>query len=223
MTTVFLTGMPEEDAIVARVFPGAPRFTGTDKFTLTTRVPMDATRIVCTGLCGGLVPGYPVDLGVLADVVVDKAGTKSFVDLAWNSRVWHVASAADIALKACRYYSSGLFDESDSVPQRAEVFKRTGAACMDDETRFAAALAHDRKINLNVLRFVSDDYSETLPLAATGAIMNRDGTKNIKYLIGALWARPDQIPMLTKIGMDFKTSLDAMEKTLRAAHDAILS
>ena len=87
MTTVFLTGMPEEDAIVARVFPGAPRFTGTDKFTLTTHVPMNATRIVCTGLCGGLAPSFAVDDGVMASVVVDKASGTERLPLAELARV----------------------------------------------------------------------------------------------------------------------------------------
>lgn len=215
--TVLLCGMPEEKEVLASALPGRLILSGTDKLNLPTLVPRECTRIVSIGLCGGLarLTNYDNDIGaiVLASALLDKHKDLDLPDSAWNT----AAQAALPSSVAVTYYSSGLFDEADSAQQRADMFAKYGTMAIDDESRYAAALAASRAIAFNVLRSVSDDYSETLPLAATGAIMNKDGTANIGYLLWSLGQNnaPDSVSLF-KVALDFKKSLDALEVAAKA-------
>lgn len=219
----FLSGMPEEDQIVASVFPGLPRGTGTAKLHLPTLVPPGTTRIIVTGLFGGLAPGIPVGSICAAKTIVDKAKSIYICDVAWNARVATMGLAAGMTFGVVPWYSSGLLDEADSASQRAAIFAKYGTKAIDDEVRYAVAEAERRGIPCTDLRSCSDDWTETLPLPATGAIMNADGSADIPFLIGSLWKDPKQIPMLTKIGEDFATSLDTLKTALYATKEAILT
>jgi hypothetical protein len=115
-------------------------------------------------------------------------------------------------------------DEADNAAQRAAIFKKYGAKAIDDETRYAAALAQERGIRLGVIRSVSDDWTETLPLAATGPIMNQDGSANLGYLLRAIAGEPAlQTVDLLKVAWDYKTSLNTLEYAVVALREAILS
>jgi len=210
MSTVILCGMPEEKEVLQEALPGLLVLSGTDKLNLPLLVPSDCKLIVSMGLCGGLMPRLPVNAVVIAKSVKDKSGEIATpFDCFHNDYRWFPVYAAP-------YYSSGLLDESDTVTQRAALYAKYGAWAMDDETRYAVALAQQRKIGFGVLRAVSDDWTETLPLAATGAILNKDGTANISYLIASLAKQPEQIPQLFKIARDFVTSLQALKAAATA-------
>lgn len=210
MRTVILCGMPEEKAVLAKALPGILILSGTDKLNLPTLVPADCTMIVSAGLCGGLAPGLGIGAIVLAMRLLDQAGKVDVPDPAWVMNVARACATAGITAAQGAYYSSGILDQADTAPQRAVMFKSTGARAIDDESRYVAALAAQRQISFGVLRSVSDDWTETLPLAATGAIMNKDGSANLDYLLASLAKQPGQIPQLLKIAADFKTSLDTL-------------
>jgi adenosylhomocysteine nucleosidase len=197
----YLCGMPEEAAIVAKVFPGAPVFHGSDKLNLPSLVPTTCTRIVSFGLAGGLSPDLKIGDVITAEYVVDQGGEETDCDPAWVH-----------AQQIVPWYSSGVTDQADTSPQRATLYAKYGAWAIDDESRFAAALAQQRGIALNIFRSISDTSDETLPLAARGAILNSDGSANIGYM---LWAIAHESPFATldlfRIAVDFNTSLDALE------------
>jgi hypothetical protein len=133
------------------------------------------------------------------------------------------AARGGATVKPCSYYSSGILDEADTVPERAAMFAKYGAQIIDDESRYVAAEAARRNIAFNIFRSLSDDYQETIPLAATGAIMNADGSANISYLLGSLAKDPSQIPLLFQVAKDFKTSLDALTNTATAVSGLFVS
>jgi hypothetical protein len=224
MSTVILCGMPEEREVLTAALPLLKVMCGTDKLNLPALVPPDCHRIVSMGLCGGLMPGLAVGDVALATEVVDEASQPQATDAAWNARVTTAAGNRHMAVRPCRWYSSGILDQADNREQRAILWKRYGAGAIDDETRYAAAFAAQRGIAFNVLRPLSDDYSETLPLSATGAIMNRDGSADVGYLLWSLGQQ--QTPSsasLFKVALDFKKSLDALEMIAAAAEEAISS
>lgn len=218
MSTVVLCGMPDEKRELAKALPtGTLILSGTDKLNLPALLPASCTRLVCMGVCGGLSPDLEVPDVALATSVVDRAGVHAFADVGWNRAATSYAAHRGITLHGVPYYSSGLMDEADSVPQRAALFQKYGAHAMDDETRYVVAAAMARGIPFNVVRPLSDDYRDTLPLSATGPIMNRDGSANISYLLWSLGQ--DQGPhseTLFQVARDYGRSLDALLETAAA-------
>lgn len=215
--TVILCGMPDEKRVLQNALPSAVVFSGTDKLNLPHLVPAGCAMIVSAGLCGGLAPGLGIGAMVVATRLTDRAGREDRPDEPWNTSVTKAAAAAGIKIAQCPYYSSGLLDEADTASQRAAIFRKYGAMAIDDESRYVAALAAQRRISFGVFRSVSDDWTETLPLAATGAIMNKDGSANIAYLLRSLAQEPAyQTIDLFKVARDYSASLDALEAAAKA-------
>ena len=224
MKTVVVCGMPDEAEVLTRALPGFLILSGTAKLNLPKLVPPDCTRIVSMGLCGGLAPGLNVGDCVVASRLIDHADQIDIADPVWTSRVRTAAINHGIGVKAVSYYSSGVLDEADSVPQRAQLFQKYGTQAIDDESRYVAALASQRHIPFGVLRSVSDDASETLPLSATGPIMNRDGSANISYLLWSLGQNQGaDSTSLFRVALDFKKSLDALEAVAAAVREVLAS
>ena len=220
---VFLVGMPEEKEVITGVFPTSLVLSGTDKLSLPTLVPPECTRIIVSGLMGGLVKGIPVAGVCCASTIVDQGGSRFVCDPAWNAGVVAAGKAVGLQFGLVPWYSSGVLDQADTANQRATIAAKYGVDAIDDEARFAVAEATRRGIECVDFRSCSDDYSETLPMAARGAIMNANGSANIPYLLSQLVAYPLQVPDLIKIGMDFGKSLSTLEYSCNAAKAAILS
>jgi adenosylhomocysteine nucleosidase len=217
MTTVVLCGMPEEKAVLRRALPDLLILSGTDKLNLPRLVPVNCTLIMSMGLCGGLAPGLSVNAVVVASSVRDEGDETDTPDPNVITNMLRSMTPLHVG----PYFSSGLMDQSDTEKQRSALFKRYGAMAMDDETRYAVALARQRNISFGVMRAVSDDWRDTLPLAATGAVLNKDGSANIGYLLASLAKQPSQIPQLLTIARDFITSLEALEAAATACRSAL--
>jgi len=225
MSAVVTCGMPDEARVLtAALRPGTLIFSGTDKLNLPKLIPASTTRLLCMGVCGGLLPPFEVGNTVLADTVVDYAGTLAFADPAWNAKAVAAAARHRIAATVVPYYSSGIMDEANTAGQRARLSARYSSkpAAIDDETRYVVAQAKAMNVPFNVIRPLSDDYSETLPLSATGAIMNKDGSADIGYLLWSLGQNqgPGAVNLFT-VAMDYKKSLDALEAIAAALSDLI--
>lgn len=208
----FLCGLPEERKKIEEVFTGFPIISGQGKFKLQEIIARDCQRIVSVGTAGGLWPKSKVGDICLASVVVDAHFDYSNPDQDWNIRALAELSArGNCSAYIAPWYSSGVPDSADTVAQRIDLFSRYKAWGIDNETRFACAFAQQRGIKFNVLRTISDDASETLPLAARGQIMNTDGTVNLDYLLRAI-ARASLFENLDlfKVAMDFGKALSAL-------------
>jgi hypothetical protein len=214
MSTVILCGMPDEKRVLQSALPGLLVLSGTDKLNLPRLVPPDCSRIVVAGLFGGLAPGIKVGDVCIASTIVDKAGAAFACDAQWNDAIVAAGKAAGLTFTVAAWYSSGLWGEADTVEQRAAIFQRYGVAAVDDEARFAVALAVERGIACNDFRACSDDYAMTLPPEARGAIMNADGSPNVDYLMRTL--RLADVPALFQIADGYRRSLDALQAAARA-------
>ena len=218
MSTVIVVGMPDELRVLTNALaPGTLILSGTDKLSLPKLIPDTCTRIVCAGVCGGLSPDLVVPNVALATAVIDHAGVGVPTDPAWNSRAIAALTAAGIVPHAVPYYSSGLFDEADTTDQRAALFKKYGAHAIDDESRFVVAEAARRGVPFNVVRPLSDDYRDTLPLMARGKIMNPDGSANISYLLTALGQdQGDGAELVFTVAYNYGLSISALEAVAKA-------
>lgn len=224
MSVTILCGMPAEAKVISSVFPDLLVLSGAAKLKLPSIVPADCSTIVSVGLCGGLAAGLPVGAVAAASTVVDRAGAIQRCDLKWTSAVVDAGADAGLKLGPVPWYSSGLMDEANSAEQRKAIFLKFGAKAIDDESRYAGALAKQRGIRLGVLRSVSDDFTETLPLAATGPIMNADGSADLDYLLRSIATEPIyQTVDLGKVGLDYAKSLATLERALKVVREAFLS
>ena len=143
-------------------------------------------------------------------------------DPGWNQAAISYATKVGLKLHPVPYYSSGLFDEADTKEQRAFLFKRYGVHAIDDESRYVVAEAVRRGIPFNVVRPLSDDWRETLPLSSTGPIMNKDGSANIDYLLRSIGQDQGQDSVsLFQVATDYGKSLDALEALAKALADLI--
>lgn len=212
MTAVIVCGMPSEKRILAAALPGLPVLSGADKLDLPALAPSGCTRLISMGLCGGLSPDLAVPDCVAATSIVAKAGDRAIPDGGFNARAGVAFATAGGALKPVPYYSSGLLDEANEVPQRAALFARYGAHAIDDETRFVVAEAQRRNIPWSVFRAVSDAADDNLPLLAIGNIMNPDGSPNLAWLATALGQDqgPDAESIFT-VAYHYGQSLRALE------------
>jgi nucleoside phosphorylase len=233
---VILCGMPSEFSRLNVAFPDNLVLTGTAKNNLATLVPENCTRIVSMGLFGGLF--YPMAIAdvVLASTVADGKGNTFTCDPKWNNAVLQLGrrvvpnspGPADPVpvmwnknLGVVPWCSTGIMDQSDTQLQRAAIHAATGAWAMDDETYSVAVFAKAKGLPFNVFRSCSDDASETLPLAARGAIMSADGSVDMAYLIQQLETEPWlQTLDLPKIAADYYASLDTLQSAARALEDS---
>jgi hypothetical protein len=223
--------MPQEAAIAKAAFaPDVLILSGTDKLNLPALVPATCTRIVSFGLAGGLSYGLRISDVVVAASLTDGVNS-SKIDGNWSSRVLAALRSATVprvgdigsqydtrpAAWASRvqrvpWYSSGVTDQADTRLQRTALFTATGAWAIDDESYWGAKLAAARGIPFNIVRSISDDASDTLPLAARGAIMNADGSANIDYLLQEIGKEPlYQTLDLALIAADFDASLSTLQ------------
>jgi hypothetical protein len=224
VTDFFLCGMPSELAVLRAAFPKNPVFDGDAKNNLATLVPPGCRRIISCGLGGGLSPRIRIAGGAVAITVCDGSGKIYTCDPLWNHAVVDEALVADQMLAPwsrdfleCPWYSSGAMDDADTVQQRSALLNETGAWGVDDESNAAAVFCREHELHLNVLRFCSDDASETLPLAARGAVMSANGSPNMKYLLSELVSEGiAQDAMLLKVGADSSSALAALQQCVRA-------
>jgi adenosylhomocysteine nucleosidase len=223
-TDFILCGMPSELQILTAAFPNNPVFGGTAKSNLATLVPSSCKRVISMGLGGGLSPAIKIAGGAVASKITD--GSKIWsCDATWNHEVLDLAAnlysqTMDPWARGfveCTWYSSGVMNQADTAAQRSTLLVETGAWGIDDESNAAAIFCQQHDLKLNVLRFCSDDSSETLPLAARGKIMNADGSANLQYLLQELVSEGlMQDAMLAVVLADFDSSLAALQQAAQA-------
>lgn len=218
---VILCGMPSENAILKAAFPNNVVLTGADKLNLESLVPASATGIISMGLCGGLAAPLVVPQVGLGSSITDGNGSNLLCDPEFNAAVMRAGSASNDpwarGMRLVPWFSSGAMDLANSVGQRAALAKSSGTEAIDDESFYAARLCQARGLTFNVARPLSDDYSDTLPLAATGAIMNKDGSANEDYLFRAIATEPVyQTVDLFQVAWDYNASLAALQQLAAA-------
>jgi hypothetical protein len=224
MTFAIHCGMPDEKTRLQRVFPGTvPIFSGVDKFRLPELVSASCRLIVNMGVCGGLAPPLKVADVAAANSIVDKAG--AVIDLRSKPLADCVAAAAlkGIKISSVPWYSSGLLDEADTKTQRAAIYNKypPHPMAIDDESRFTVAFAQARTIPCLIIRPLSDDWTETLPLECRGAIMNSDGSANVEYLLQTF--QLVDTGRLLQIAADYNKSLDALEAVAKAIAPVLMA
>jgi hypothetical protein len=166
------TGMRNEYDLAKRYALGALVLTGIQTLEdLEKNVPASCRAIMSFGMCGGLRPFTPlVGQTVLASYLIGPRSEVYSTDYEWNSRLISKLKGANLVGP---YYSSGKFNEADTPAQKAGIYVRTRAWCIDDESLFVAQFAQARGIPFVIARNVSDQWDDDV--SVTASIMDDKG------------------------------------------------
>ena len=162
---VIKTGMQDEEKLAKELFPKALVLRGImTVWRMNRELPKEAAAIISFGLCGGLTPDAQIAQVLCASRLITDQGNHE-CDQAWRNRIF-----AKTKLYTQPWYSSGDFDLADNPKDRARLFRQTGAWCIDDEDCAVGETAALRNIPFIIFRAVSDDWRQTVPVAAKVAL-----------------------------------------------------
>ena len=159
------------------------------------------SALISFGLCGGLDPILKVGDLIIATSVVDE-NTVWKTDVALSARL---AAALPHARHGSVVGSEVILG---SPSAKAALHERSGAGIVDMESHHIGAAAAKAGIPFAVVRAISDAAGDTLPQAAQAGF-RPDGTTDVRAVVGALLARPWDLPPLlrtaTHAGAAFRT------------------
>jgi adenosylhomocysteine nucleosidase len=238
-------GMPSEKAVLTQALGPDILIIQGQRQNLAEYVPSDTTHIISMGLAGGLVSQIKVADIVVASSLVDANNRVYTPDMNWSERLFSAlqnytapnqsgeqsGTQHDLNVPAwvsrvsmVPWYSSGIMDQADTMQQRTTLHDQTAAWVIDDESFFVAQLARARKIPWAIVRSISDDASDTLPLAMRGQIMNANGSPNIAYFFQEIAQEPlSQTLDIPALVLDFNESLATLAQAAVCCIQGMLS
>jgi adenosylhomocysteine nucleosidase len=205
-----LTGLQDEAKIIGPTSGSVVSLCGAHaRDNLQTLLPPDVTGIVSFGVCGGLSPKVQVGDLVFGTFVTDgknvyKADQEWFFQMAGRLTFPHHGAGV---------YSGGMI-AGDTPAERHHLHSAMRAWTVDDESVAVAQFAASRGVPFAIVRSVSDDWLETVPLASKNAT-NPDGTSNLDAVLRSLREHPEQIFDLVKVAFNFERALGTLRGAVR--------
>ncbi|HUZ12202.1 MAG TPA: hypothetical protein VMU93_05075 [Caulobacteraceae bacterium] len=209
-----MSGPPDVGAILAvvgmtreaRIVAATPVVVGAG--ALARRLEGDLSGglagVVSFGLCGALDPALEIG-DVLVGEAVSAGAEVIAADAEWSRRLLGALAGALPARFA------GAERPIASVPEKAELRRRTGAAAVDMESASVARLARRSGTPFAVLRAVSDTARRPLPSAARVGL-GPDGRPAMGAVLASLAARPWQVGALIRTALEAEAALRALER-----------
>lgn len=150
--------------------------------------------IISFGVAGGLQSGLRAGDWVVASAVLESQAVRA-TDAAWSGRLLDVIGGASHAPII------GVDNPVAEPAMKRELHKTTGAAAVDMESHVVARLAAAYGLAFAAVRVIIDPAHRAVPPAALLG-MAPDGRASIAAVLRGLIARPSQIPLLARIGVD---------------------
>jgi hypothetical protein len=151
-----------------------------------------AEALLSFGIAGGLAPSLRPGSLVIADRVAEVA-----------------ALPLDLPLAARRGTVLGAAVPVATALEKAALFARTGALCVDLESDLVARSG----LPYAVLRAVADPASRELPPAALVGL-RPDGSPDLAAVLRALARAPRQLPALLRLAWETRAALASLRRTL---------
>jgi adenosylhomocysteine nucleosidase len=167
-----------------------------------------ASGIISFGVAGGLCPHLNTGDAVIASAVLTGEGS------------YETCKASSAALLAALPQAVHLpvFGATGPVLTPAEkeaIWKETGAATVDVESRYAAEVAAHHGLPYTVLRVVLDPAHRQIPLCALSGV-DGDGNTCPAALFKALSRRPGDLPGLLRIAAEGRKAALSLMSIRRA-------
>jgi hopanoid-associated phosphorylase len=150
--------------------------------------------VISFGCAAGLDPALAPGTCVLAETIVTAAGAIP-VDAAWLRELSACLPAA------VRGTLAGVDLPLCDPAAKAALRAASGACAADMESHVVAALAQQHGLRFAACRVVLDPAWRSVPSCALAG-MCADGTNALGPLLGALGARPSQLPALAALAVD---------------------
>jgi len=179
---------------------------------LDALTPTRYRGVISFGVSGALDPALePGDIVVATEITSD-AGA------------WPVAAMLSGAVTDClrggagrpaaRAALVGVNAPVIEATNKAELWKRTGAAAVDMESHVAANFAVAAGLPVCALRVISDPAARNLPPVAARAL-RPDGRVDLAAVFAGLAGNPKQIPLLIQAGRDARIAFSALRRVRR--------
>lgn len=209
MITTVVCGMPNEVSIAREHFTNCQiiQYNHSPTFDLDAEVDPKCTKIASFGFNGGLAPGFAVgDVCFVANMRTEANLTQEFYipGITWTSNIANMFKwpKSNLKAKMAKWFSNGQENLANSVEQRKSLWTASGAEVIDDESYYVLQVSLKRKIPWTIVRVISDDWKMNLPPAATGLVMNPDGSANTAYVMQQIEKDPWQVPALVQLALD---------------------
>lgn len=98
-----------------------------------------------------------------------------------------------------------------TVADKAALHARTGAVAVDMESHAVAATAHEAGLPYIAIRAIADPAGRAIPPAALAGIAP-DGTVRLFAVVNKLMMRPQDIPVLMRLGRDSAAGLSSLRR-----------
>lgn len=169
-------------------------------------VKAGATALTSWGLAGGLDPALPSGTVCLPSEVIAGDGTALPTERSWRERL--------IGAIASHHPVTGgklltLPQAIQSVADKAQAFRQTGAAAVDMESVAVAEIARQHGLPFIAVRVIVDTAGDSLPRAAMAAATG-EGRLNVGRLLRALVAAPGEIPALIQLALRYRAARRAL-------------
>lgn len=171
-----------------------------------------ATALVSWGMAGGLDPRLAAGAIFLPTEVIALDGMAIATARHWRERL-------SVALADHRPVAGGKLLTSaraiGSVADKAALFRLTGAAAVDMESRAVAEVAGSRQLPFIAVRVIVDSAADVLPRAVTAAA-DCVGHLQLRRLLGALALAPAELASLIQLARRYRVasrSLAAVART----------
>jgi adenosylhomocysteine nucleosidase len=157
-----------------------------------TLVAAGAKSLMSFGLAGGLDPRLKAGSVVVPSEVISREGGRFIATETWCEQ-FRMALGTRLEVASGRLLSSA--QPIDTVADKANVFRETGAVAVDMESMSIAEVAAAHGLPFMAVRVIVDTAADVLPSAVLAA--SRGGEVNVRRLILGLAAKPtDLIPLL---------------------------
>jgi len=175
-----------------------------------------ATALISVGIAGGLDPQCRSGALVLASEVVDPAGVRVPTDGEWCRRLSDALRALQVRVAPL----AGTDNMASSPHQKADLYRKTGAAAVDMESHGVARAAIRQAVPFVVLRAVADPADRGLPASVTAGL-GPDGAVRPFATAAALAAHPQELPGLLSVAGSTVAALLSLWRAIRAAGPAL--
>lgn len=169
-------------------------------------VSAGADALLSFGLAGGLDPGLPAGTVCLPFEVIpaDGAGVPT---TRWWREALRPALASRCLVTGGRLLTSPVMIES--VVQKAQAFRSTGACSVDMETLGVGQVAAEHRLSFMAVRVIVDTARDPLP-PAVGRATGPTGEVPVLRLLAELGRHPRDLPAVIRLGARYRAARRAL-------------
>ncbi|NQW00463.1 MAG: phosphorylase [Rhodospirillales bacterium] len=161
------------------------------------------------GVAGALAPELRVGDIIVSSGVTDVTGVVRPGAANWQVRVCDGLPRMNGIVRVGEIYGSD--SEVATVQSKSDIYKRSGALCVDMESHRMARVAVAHSLPFLAIRVISDDATGAIPSAALGVI-GANGRPQIGRVMAGLLRHPEQLKALMELSRNMETAIAQLRR-----------